>query len=108
MVPKKTELIVKKGAVTLPPHSLTIVHIDAQLDEMEIGGKDVIFSLGYSKTDELGGVLPESRIAAVVGVGILEEVGLTFEYAHDEDYDVSEGGTGEGADAITVQLAYEF
>ena len=76
--------------------------------EMEIAGKGVIFSMGYSETDELGGVFPESRIAAVVGIGLLDELGLTVEYTHDEDYDSSEGGTDESADAVTVQLAYEF
>jgi len=76
--------------------------------EMDIAGKGVIFSLGYSGTNDLGGFLPESRIAAVVGVGLLDELGLTFEYTHDEDYDVNDGGSGESADAFTAQLAYEF
>ncbi len=74
----------------------------------EVTEREIFFSLGYSETDELGGVLPESRIAATAGIGLTEGLGLTAEYSHDEDYDTNDGGTGEGADAIVVQLAYEF
>lgn len=33
---------------------------------------------------------------------------LTLEYFHDEDYDTSDGGTGEYANTLTMQLALEF
>lgn len=74
----------------------------------EVAEREIFFSLGYSETDELGGVFPESRIAATAGIGLTEGLGLTIEYAHDEDYDINDGGTGEEADAFIVQLAYEF
>lgn len=74
----------------------------------EVAEREIFFSLGYSATDELSGALPESRIAAAAGIGLTEGLGLTAEYSHDEDYDTNEGGTGEGADAFVVQLAYEF
>ena len=76
--------------------------------ETELANHGVIFSLGYSGTDNLGGTLPESRIAAIIGVTLFEGGALTFEYAHDKDYSIDEGGTDETADTFTTQLAYEF
>ena len=76
--------------------------------ETEVRGRGLIFSLGYSETEELGGILPESRIAAALGVDLFDGVGLTFEYLHEEDYEEVDNGTGEAADAFTTQLAYEF
>ena len=76
--------------------------------ETELANHGVIFSLGYSGTDNLGSTLPESRIAAILGVTLFEGGALTFEYAHDKDYSIDEGGTDETADTFTTQLAYEF
>jgi hypothetical protein len=75
----------------------------------EIKSKETTFALGYQATDEaldLG--LPESRILASIGVGIWEYTTLAFEYLHDEDYSIGDGGTGNDASAITLQLAVEF
>jgi len=71
-------------------------------------GLPLLFALSYSGTDDLAGILPESRLAAVAGVEFVEGLGLKVEYAHDTDYDVDEGGSGEEADVVTLQLAYEF
>lgn len=75
----------------------------------EIKGKETAFAVGYQKTDEaLALELPEERILATIGVGIWENTSLALEYLHDEDYSVADGGTGNDANVITLQLAVEF
>jgi len=71
-------------------------------------GLPLLVAVSYSGTEDLGGVLPESRLAAVAGIDLTEGLSAKVEYAHDVDYDVEEGGSGEDADAVTIQLAYEF
>ncbi len=71
-------------------------------------GLPLLFALVYSGTDDLVGIFPETRLAAIAGVELADGLGLKLEYSHDTDYDVADGGTGEEADAVTVQLAYEF
>lgn len=71
-------------------------------------GLPLLFALVYSGTDDLAGIFPETRLAAIAGVELTEGLGLKLEYSHDTDYDVADGGTGEEADSVTVQLAYEF
>ncbi len=44
----------------------------------------------------------------VQGIELFESTTLAIEYTHDEDYDAVDGGTGDSADIITVQLAAEF
>ncbi|MCB2182875.1 MAG: LbtU family siderophore porin [Desulfobulbaceae bacterium] len=76
---------------------------------VEVQGKDVSLALSYQGTDEaLALELPEDRYLAGVSLGLLENTRLSFEYFHDEDYDENEGGTGNDADAATLQLAVEF
>jgi hypothetical protein len=74
----------------------------------ELMGKEFTLGVAYQGTDNCGGILPETRLLASMGVGLGENVGVALEYAHDEDYDVSDGGTGDEADMVTVQLAVEF
>ncbi len=74
----------------------------------DISGMESTFAVAYQGTDDMAGNLPESRILGSFGIGIFEGTTLAFEYAHDEDYDLGEGGTDESADAFTAQLAYEF
>jgi len=74
----------------------------------ELMGKDATLGIAYQGTDNCGGILPETRLIASMGVGLGEQVGIALEYAHNEDYDVSQGGTGDEADIVTVQLAIEF
>lgn len=74
----------------------------------ELMGKEATGGVGYQGTDKFGGILPKTRLLASIGVGLGKNVGMALEYAHDEDYDVSDGGTGDEADIVTVQLALEF
>ena len=74
----------------------------------EMVGKEATLAVAYQGTDECGGFLPEERYLAAIGIGIGEYVGLALEYAHDDDYDKVDGGTGDDADMITVQLAVEL
>ncbi|WP_321366642.1 LbtU family siderophore porin [uncultured Desulfuromusa sp.] len=75
----------------------------------EIVGHGASVAAVYQGSDEaaiLG--LPEERIGAAFGFDITDDLGIAFEYVHDEDYDISDGGTDESADAVTCQLALEF
>ena len=75
---------------------------------IEIINKETTFAIAYQGTDECGSVLPEERYMASVGMALGEYVGVALEYAHDEDYDESDGGTDDDADIITMQIAVEF
>ncbi|HIP53654.1 MAG TPA: LbtU family siderophore porin [Chromatiales bacterium] len=75
----------------------------------EIGGREAGVAIAWQKTKEaLALELPETRVLAALSVGIYENTTLALEYAHDEDYDTSDGGSGEDADTLTAQLALEF
>jgi hypothetical protein len=75
----------------------------------ELAGKETTLAIGYQGTDEaLALELPEYRLMGSVAMEIFDGTSLAFEWAHDEDYDESDGGTGEDADIATVQLGVEF
>ncbi len=52
--------------------------------------------------------LPESRFGAAATVEILDKAAVTLEYLRDEDYGITDGGTGENGHTATVKLAVEF
>jgi len=76
--------------------------------------------LAYSITDDFGiafamqnsvdmaGYLPESRMLLGVSYALDESTNLGFEYASDSDYGSSDGGTGNSASTMTIQLATQF
>jgi hypothetical protein len=82
----------------------------------EIKGKETTFAVGYQQTDEAFALgLAEERILASIGVEIWENTSLAFEYLHEEDYSaqnystvIEASGTGNDANAATLQLAVEF
>jgi len=75
----------------------------------EILTKETTFAGTVQGTDEaLALGLPERRYGGAVTVGIVERFSVTAEYLHDEDYDVSEGGTGNSGHTATLKLAAEY
>ena len=70
--------------------------------------RDIAVAVGFQGTKNLAGILPETRLVTTVGFGLTEGLSLAFQYAHDEDYDEADGGTGGSADSVTAKLAYEF
>ncbi len=75
----------------------------------EIAGHETVFALAWQGSDEaLAMELPEDRYMGSLSVGVVEGLTFTFEYAHDEDYSKSDGGSGDNADTITTQLSLEF
>jgi len=74
----------------------------------EMIGKETTVGVAYQGTDKCEGILPETRLMASIGVGLGQNVGVGLEYAHDDDYSKPDGGTGDEADIVTVQLAFEF
>ena len=74
-----------------------------------IAGHETVFALAWQGTEEaLALELPEDRYMGTVSVGIIDGLSLSIEYAHDEDYGRSDGGSGNNADIITTQLSLEF
>jgi hypothetical protein len=76
--------------------------------ETEIDDKETYFAFGYSQTHELAEAFPKRRMLASIGRWFFENLLLSVEYARDGDYDESEGGSGESANAVTAQLTYEW
>ena len=75
----------------------------------EVAGHETVVALAYQGSDEaLALELPEERYLGTIGVGLIDGLSLAVEYAHDEDYDEKDGGTGDNADTITLQMALEF
>jgi len=76
---------------------------------LPIMGKETTFAATYQGTKEaLALGLPESRYGGAVTVGIVEHFSITGEYLHDEDYSVSNGGTGNSGHTATLKLAAEY
>lgn len=74
---------------------------------VEVG--EAMLAVGYQATEEaldLGA--PETRLLIAYSTEIYEATSLSFEYAQDSDYELTDGGSGETADTITIQLATEF
>ena len=70
--------------------------------------KEVTLAGTYQATDNLAGVLPESRYGISAGVGLADNLNLKGEFMYDQDYDGADGGTGESGNAGAVQLALAF
>jgi hypothetical protein len=78
---------------------------------MEIMERETVFALGYQGTGKAVALgLPETRLLAAVSVEVLPHVIAALEYCHNEDYGVGDGdeGSDEGADVVTVKLAFEL
>jgi len=74
----------------------------------ELGGGWTIAG-SYQQTDEAQFAgLPESVLAATVAYQINDYAGVAVELNSKDDYDASDGGTGEESRAVLAQLAVEF
>jgi hypothetical protein len=76
-----------------------------------VGAREAFVAVAWQGTDEaLALELPEDRYMAGVGIEVFAGSGatLSLEYAHDDDYDENDGGTGNEADMVTMQMALEF
>jgi len=75
----------------------------------ELMGRIAIVAIAYQGTEPaLALDLPQRRFLLGFSIDILDGAALGLEWARDEDYPVSDGGTGEKADTVTAQLAVEF
>ena len=72
-------------------------------------GKGAQVALGYQGTAEaLALDLPERRGLVTFNLGIYDYSLLQLEYAHDQDFGESEGGTGNSGHTVTAQVAISF
>jgi hypothetical protein len=75
----------------------------------ELWGKSTVLAVGYQGTQEAVALgLPDYRFLGVASMVVLPGTTLSLEYFHDRDYDGDEDGSGNSADVVTTQLAYEF
>ncbi|MDH5484290.1 MAG: LbtU family siderophore porin [Gammaproteobacteria bacterium] len=70
---------------------------------------DMTLALAYQQTsDSLFMELPESAILAAVSMPLVGGVNMGVEYASMSDYGTGDGGTGDDAKQLTLQLSTEF
>jgi len=66
-------------------------------------------ALSYQTMDETQALgLPESRVTVGAATDLFENTTLKVEYAQDDDYSTTVGGTGNDASNLTFQLATTF
>ena len=83
----------------------------------EIGAQGDYLAIGYSETSDLSGVtrlvndepirvgfVPKRRFIVSVGEWVLDGVKFSIEYSYNEDYEKSEGGTDNSANAVFSAL----
>jgi hypothetical protein len=90
-----------------------------------IGAQGTYFVMGYSESQNLAGVtrligdpltptssrvgfVPKRRLSVGVGEWVLDSLRVAVEYFHAVDYAIAEGGTGNSADGIFMQLTYQW
>ena len=77
--------------------------------QFDLAGKASLVGVAWQQSKQaLALDLPEIRYLATMSVEIYKYSSLSLEYAHDEDYAVSGGGSGENNDVFTAQLAVVF
>jgi hypothetical protein len=75
----------------------------------DLFGKETTFALGYQATDEAVALdLPEKRYLAAMNVSLADGLSWAVEFAYDKDYNLKDGGTGDDANMITTQFAFQF
>ncbi len=113
--------MVQPGAVTLLAEHIQLDSLDEigflsdaapSFSQIDLGydlGNGWSLAAACQLTDE-GAILglPESRITASVATTVYDVVAVSLELWHDEDYEVSDGGTGDGFNGVVLQVAAEF
>ncbi len=76
---------------------------------LPVAGKEIGFAVGFQTSDDaLWAGAPEERLVAAFGVELLDGTSLALEYLYEEDYSVTDGGSGTDWNTYTLQLAAEF
>lgn len=76
--------------------------------ERDICCRSTYFAINFSRSYDLQGAFPKSRLLATIGRWIYKDILLAIEYGHDVDYSRSNYGTGKSYDFFVAQLAYEW
>ena len=76
---------------------------------LDMGGREMTFAVAHQTSADIdGSALPESRHMFSVSTTVADAAALTVEYTSANDYEISDGGTGESGGMLTAQLAVEF
>jgi len=99
-----TELAWKAGGAEPSAYNLEVGY-----DFEAFGGRESNVALALQGTGEAVALgLPEHKWLAGFSTTLYENTSLAIEYANADDYSVSDGGTGNSGDALTLQVAVEF
>lgn len=74
----------------------------------EFYGMKSYAAIDYSESYGLQGLFAKNRVLGVVGIWFLENTLLAFEVGYENDYSVSNGGTGNSGQTFIMQLAVEI
>lgn len=87
----------------------------------KIGEQGTFCAFLYSESQDLAGVtrvvdghdkrvgfVPQRRLIASLGEWVWEGARVEFEYIHNLDYSIEDGGTGNSADGFLVSFAYQW
>jgi hypothetical protein len=76
--------------------------------DLSVMNKTTRMGLAWQGTNHTPGFLPERRYLGTVSMDLTDSAALMLEYAHDEDYETEEGGSGDRANACTMLLSLGF